>query len=68
MFRTAIEALIRSGHQPSRTLVFSVLLGKVRYLSQWMRREKFITLPSPRLLMRLKCPNTFMQCMKNKVS
>ncbi|KAH9953355.1 hypothetical protein BGW80DRAFT_1411280 [Lactifluus volemus] len=25
---TAIEALIRSGHQPSRTLVFSLMLGK----------------------------------------
>jgi len=32
IFRTAVDALIQSGYQPSRTLVFSLMLGEVRHV------------------------------------
>jgi hypothetical protein len=31
MFRIALDALIRSGYRPSRSLVFSLVLGEVRH-------------------------------------
>ena len=38
-FRTAVEALVLSEYQPSRTLIFSLMLGEVRRLVNRIRRD-----------------------------
>ena len=62
--RIALNALLRSGYQPSRTLVFSLMLGEVRHHHGYLKSEDlpFLMMFSrnspPRLLMDLKFLNS----------